>query len=74
MSLSVVLAVGLDSLLLSKHGAAWRSVGYIVVEALSIREAIAHFKTGDFDLVLSGQSISFENKERLSSSFAPPGP
>jgi hypothetical protein len=31
----------------------------------SIPDAIAHFKAGDFDLVLLGQSISFENKERL---------
>jgi hypothetical protein len=32
---------------------------------VSIREAIGHFKSGDFDLVLLGDSISFENKERL---------
>lgn len=65
MSLSVVLAVGLDSWLLSMHSAAWRSAGYIVVEAVSVREAIDHFKSGDFDLVLLGESTSVENKKRL---------
>jgi DNA-binding NtrC family response regulator len=43
----------------------WRAAGYIVVSATSIREAIDHFKAGDFDLVLLGDSISKENKERL---------
>lgn len=65
MSLTVVLAVGLDSWLLATHSMVWRSAGYIVVSAASIREAIDHFKAGDFDLVLMGDSISKENKERL---------
>jgi DNA-binding response OmpR family regulator len=65
MPLTVVLAVGLDSWLLATHSMVWRSAGYIVLSAASIREAIQHFKTGDFDLVLLGDSISKENKERL---------
>jgi CheY-like chemotaxis protein len=65
MSITVVLAVGLDSWLLSAHSAAWRSAGYIVVPSASIREAIDHFKAGDFDLVLLGDSIPSQDKERL---------
>ena len=65
MPLTVVLAVGLDSWLLATHCVVWRSAGYIVLSASSIREAIDHFKAGDFDLVLLGDSISPENKERL---------
>jgi DNA-binding response OmpR family regulator len=65
MPLTVVLAVGLDSWLLATHSAVWRSAGYIVLSASNIREAIEHFKAGDFDLVLLGDSISAENKERL---------
>jgi len=67
MSLTVVLAVGLDSWLLSTHRTVWRSEGYIVVPATSIPEAIDQFRAGDFDLVLLGDSISLENKEKLTS-------
>jgi hypothetical protein len=65
MPLTVVLAVGLDSWLLASHCAVWRSAGYVVLSASNIREAIDHFKAGDFDMVLLGDSISVENKERL---------
>jgi len=65
MSLTVVLAVGLDSWLLTAHSKVWRSEGFIVVSAASIREAIGQFRAGDFDLVLLGDSISKENRERL---------
>jgi DNA-binding NtrC family response regulator len=65
--ITVVLAVGLDPWLLAAHGAAWRSANYIVIPADTIKEAIDHFKSGDFDLVLLGSSIAAENKERLTS-------
>jgi CheY-like chemotaxis protein len=65
MSLTVVLAVGLDSWLLAAHSTVWRSEGYIVIAADSIQEAIDQFRGGDFDLVLLGDSIAFENKKRL---------
>jgi DNA-binding NtrC family response regulator len=65
MSLNVVLAVGVDSWLLATHSTVWRSAGYIVLLAGSVREAIDHFKAGDFDLVLLGHSLSVESKERL---------
>jgi len=65
MSITVVLGVGLDSWLLAAHEAIWRSAGFVVVPAASIREAIDHFQAGDFDLVLLGQSISIESEERL---------
>jgi len=62
---TVVLAVGVEPSLLATQSTAWKSAGYIVQSADSIREAINHFKAGDFDLVLLGNSISPENKERL---------
>jgi DNA-binding response OmpR family regulator len=65
MSLTVVLAVGLDSRLLATHRALWTPAGFIVLSVVSIREAIDHFRVGDFDLVLLGHSMSRENKERL---------
>jgi DNA-binding NtrC family response regulator len=65
MSLNVVLAVGLDSWLLSLQASVLRSAGYIVVSAVSIKDAIDYFKAGDFDLVLLGRSISSEHKKNL---------
>jgi len=65
MSITVVLAVGLDSWQLMAQNSVWRSAGYIVISAFTIREAIEHFRAGDFDLVLLGRSISTEDKERL---------
>jgi hypothetical protein len=65
MPLKIVLAVGVDSWLLATHSAAWRSAGFIVLSAITVREAFDHFRLGDFDLVLLGQSLSVESKERL---------
>jgi hypothetical protein len=65
MAITVVLAVGLDSWLLATQSSVWRTAGYIVIPVATIREAIDHFRIGDFDLVLMGNSISTENKERL---------
>jgi hypothetical protein len=65
MSLTVILAVGLDSSLLANQSSFWQSAGYIVTSTGSIREAIAHFKDGDFDLVLLGCSIPTDSRERL---------
>jgi DNA-binding response OmpR family regulator len=65
MSITVVLAVGLDSSLLTAHASVWKSAGYVVTPANSIREAIELFKVGDFDLVLLGDSLPKEHRERL---------
>ncbi len=65
MSPTVVLAVCLDSSLLTNQSAVWRSAGYYFTFTGSIREAIAHFRDGDFDLVLLGHSIPAESRERL---------
>jgi DNA-binding response OmpR family regulator len=65
MAVTVVLAVAVDPSLLMAQDSIWRSEGYIVIPAHSIRDAIEHFKAGDFDLVLLGHSMTVENKERL---------
>jgi hypothetical protein len=65
MSLTVVLAVGLDSSLLTNQSSVWKSAGYYVTFTGSIRDAIAHFRNGDFDLVLLGRSIPTDSRERL---------
>ena len=65
MSLKVVLAVGVDSWMLTSNRADWRAAGFIVLPVITMREAFEHFRTGDFDLVLLGHSLPFESKERL---------
>jgi len=65
MSLTVVLAVGLDSSLLACQSSVWQSAGFIVTSTGSIREAIGHIRDGDFDLVLLGDSIPTDSRDRL---------
>jgi hypothetical protein len=65
MSTCIVLAVGLDSWLLTSHIGAWRSAGYYFISAASTREAIDQLREGDFDLVLLGDSIPLEGRKRL---------
>ncbi len=65
MPLRVLLAVGLDSSLLQSRRSVWQSAGYYVTSAGSIREGIAQFHEGDFDLVLLSHSIPAESRERL---------
>ena len=65
MSLTVVLAIGMNSSLLRDLSSAWISERFIVTSAASIKDAIPRFHGGDFDLVLVGQSISAEDRERL---------
>ena len=65
MSLTVVLAVGMDAWRLTTQSPVWRSAGYIAVPAASVKEAIDHFNAGDFDAVLLGNSIPVESRKRL---------
>ena len=65
MSLMVILAVGVDTSLLEIQSSVWKSAGYVVTFAWSIKDAIIHFRYGDFDLVLLGQSLPTESRERL---------
>ncbi|MGD0736513.1 MAG: hypothetical protein ABR976_15390 [Terracidiphilus sp.] len=65
MSVTVVLAVGLDPWLLTAQSPIWKAAGFIVISVNSIKAAIDHFKVGDFDLVLLRHSFPVEVKERL---------
>jgi len=65
MSVTVVLAVGVDPWILMASDPAWKAAGYFVVSAGSVEEAIRHFRAGDFDMVLLGHFIPAEKRERL---------
>jgi DNA-binding response OmpR family regulator len=67
MAVTVVLGVELDPWMLMAQDSQWRSEGYIVIHAYSVRDAIDHFNAGDFDLVLLGCSMTMESKKRLTS-------
>ncbi|MGA3101839.1 MAG: hypothetical protein ABSD61_08260 [Terracidiphilus sp.] len=65
MSVTVALAVGVDPCLLTADNPVWKSAGYVVISTGSVEEAIRHFKAGDFDMVLQGQFIPAEKREKL---------
>jgi DNA-binding response OmpR family regulator len=65
----VVLAVGQDRLLLETRSQVLRSAGYSVVSALSIDQALKHFRAGDFDIVILCHSISLHDRELLTNAI-----
>ena len=65
MSLTVLLAVGLDPSLLESQRSIWHSAGYYVAVADTIREGIARFHEGEFDVVLLSHSLPSESRERF---------
>lgn len=65
MPMTVVLAVGLEKSFLEHQIPNWQSADLSITIAGSIRDAIVHFKDGDFDLVLLGSSIPADSRERL---------
>lgn len=67
MDKTLVLSIGLDAELLSTRNLVLQSAGYIVVPALSLKEALGRLLGGDLDLVLLCQSIPTKDKDRLTS-------
>ena len=65
MAVTTMLAAGVDSVHLEYQRPLWRSAGSYVTSAKSIREAIVQFRDGDFDVLLLGDSIPIEDRERL---------
>jgi hypothetical protein len=65
MQLTVPLAVGLDSSLLQRQRSVWPATGYRVTSAGFVREDIARFHEGDFDMVVLSHSLSAESRERF---------
>ena len=67
MSITVVLAIGLDSPLFDAQRRVLQSAGYLVTSAWSVKTAIDDFTAGDFDLILLSHSLPIEGRERLTS-------
>jgi CheY-like chemotaxis protein len=65
MAETPILSFGLDPLILYAREAVLRSEGYIVVSATSVKEAIHLFQDGDFDLMILGNTLPAEDRERL---------
>ncbi len=65
MSITVVLAIGMDSWVFESQRRDWQSAGFFITQAGSVREAIDDFQGGDFDLILIGDSIPAESRESL---------
>ena len=65
MPLTVVLAVGMDSLFISTSRPVLQSAGYVVISTRTVKEAMDQFKVGDFDLVFLDDSITTEDRTIL---------
>jgi CheY-like chemotaxis protein len=65
MSGTLILSVGIDPLTLYAREAVLRSAGYIVVSAMSIKEAFHLFLDGDFDLMVLCHTLPVRDRERL---------
>ena len=65
MSQTLVLSVGWDPMILHTRNLLLQSAGYIVVSAMSMKDAVHLFQDGDFDLVILCNSISTRDCERL---------
>ena len=65
MMLGMVLAVGSDPSLMAPRLLVLQSAGYVVIQAWALEEAIDHFQSGDFDLVLMCHSVPSADRERL---------
>jgi hypothetical protein len=61
----VLLCIGLHPSLLKAQRATWKSAGCVVTSASTIPKAIVSIAAGDFDLVLLGERLAMEDRERL---------
>lgn len=61
--LALILHVGHDLMLLHTRSAVLRSAGYIVECEYVIEDAVRHFLSADFDLVLLCHSLSDEERQ-----------
>jgi len=73
MPLTLILSVGLHPALLRSRNITLESAEYLVVPALSLKEAVDQFLAGDFDLVLLGHFIPPIGRDRLTSFFRASG-
>lgn len=65
MPLTLILSVCLDPVLLDTRNLILRSAGYTVVPAVSLKEAVDRFRSGDFDLVLLSHTVTEKDQDRL---------
>ena len=65
MAETLILSVGPDPSTLYAREALLRSEGYIVVSATSIKEAFRMFQDEDFDLMILGEALPQQDRERL---------
>jgi DNA-binding response OmpR family regulator len=65
MPVALILSVGQEPMLLDTRSLILRAAGYLVESALSIKQAIHHLRTGDFDLVVLCHSIPSQERDRL---------
>ena len=65
MSITLILAVGQDPMILNTRISILRGAGYAVESATSVEEAINHFRSGDFDLIILCHTIPPEERRHI---------
>jgi CheY-like chemotaxis protein len=65
MAETLILSIDLDPGILFARETVLRSEGYIVVSAISVKEALRQFQDGDFDLMILGNTLPAKDRERL---------
>jgi len=65
MSHAVVLSIGHDSLPMRTRSEILQSAGYKVIPAYSLKEAIAQFLQGDFDVIILYHTLTEQQRERI---------
>jgi CheY-like chemotaxis protein len=67
MSNFLVLSVGSDARILDARERIFQSADYVVVSAMSIKEALYLLRGGDFDVIVLCHTVSTEDCQRLTS-------
>jgi len=65
MTLSIILAVGGDPIILSTRSAILHSAGYLVRSACNVADSMQLLENTDFDLLLLCHSVPLLDRERL---------
>jgi CheY-like chemotaxis protein len=62
---ALVLSIGLDSRVLDTRALILRSVGYTVLTAMSVKEAVPLLQSNDFDVIVICHTLPTKDCERL---------
>jgi len=69
MSLTLILAIGTDPWLFESQRTVWQAAGFFVTTVGALDQPTALFRSGDFDIVLLGSSLSDQDLNYITRSI-----